>query len=128
MKRVNVAVGIIVNKQQQILLAKRPAHLHQGNKWEFPGGKLESDETVSEALTRELKEEVDLIVNSTEPFMEISHDYTDKRVLLQIHLVKNFTGIAKGVEGQLIKWVSKTELKQFEFPEANLPIVQKLLS
>ncbi|WP_144212238.1 8-oxo-dGTP diphosphatase MutT [Shewanella donghaensis] len=128
MKRVNVAVGVIINKQQQILLAMRHAHLHQGNKWEFPGGKVENDETVSEALIRELKEEVGLNVNSTISFMDISHNYPDKQVFLQIHLVTDFSGLAIGLEGQQIRWVDKADLCQYEFPAANLPILEKLLN
>jgi 8-oxo-dGTP diphosphatase len=126
MKRVHVAVGIIVNSQQQILLAKRHGHLHQGGKWEFPGGKVEADETVTQALIRELKEEVDLSVATSSAFMTISHDYPDKQVLLDIHLVQNFSGEAIGVEGQQIAWVNIDQLKDYEFPEANLPILEKI--
>lgn len=74
-KRIHVAVGIILNANGQILLAKRPEHLHQGGKWEFPGGKVELNETVTQALIRELKEEVALNVHSSEPFMALSYDY-----------------------------------------------------
>ncbi|ABE56671.1 mutator mutT protein [Shewanella denitrificans OS217] len=126
MKRVHVAVGIIVNSQQQILLAKRHGHLHQGGKWEFPGGKVEADETVTQALIRELKEEVNLSVVSSSVFMSISHDYPDKQVLLDIHLVQDFSGEAIGVEGQQIVWVNQAQLKDYEFPEANLPILEKI--
>ena len=126
MKRVHVAVGIIVNSQQQILLAKRHGHLHQGGKWEFPGGKVEADETVTQALIRELKEEVNLSVVSSSAFMSISHDYPDKQVLLDIHLVQDFSGEAIGVEGQQIVWVNQAQLKDYEFPEANLPILEKI--
>jgi 8-oxo-dGTP diphosphatase len=126
MKRVHVAVGIIVNSQQQILLAKRHGHLHQGGKWEFPGGKVEADETITQALVRELKEEVDLSVATSSAFMSISHDYPDKQVLLDIHLVQDFSGEAIGVEGQQIAWVNQAQLKDYEFPEANLPILEKI--
>lgn len=125
-KRVHVAVGIIINPVGEILLAKRHDHLHQGGKWEFPGGKVESDETVTQALIRELKEEVGLLVSTSSPFMTISHDYPDKQVLLDIHLVKDFSGEAIGAEGQQIVWVSQTQLKDYEFPEANLPILEKI--
>lgn len=127
MKRIHVAVGVIINDHNQILLAKRHGHLHQGGKWEFPGGKVESMETTSQALIRELKEEVDLDVISSEPLMQLSHDYPDKQVLLDIHIVKNFTGEAKGVEGQPIEWVAIEALTNYDFPEANKPIVQALL-
>ncbi len=127
-KRIHVAVGIILNSAGQVLLAKRPDHLHQGGKWEFPGGKVEAGETVTEALVRELKEEVALTVEATEPFMVLSFDYPDKQVLLDIHSVRQFSGEAEGLEGQLVAWVNKTELSQYEFPEANKPILAALLA
>ncbi|MCL1038280.1 8-oxo-dGTP diphosphatase MutT [Shewanella submarina] len=127
-KRVHVAVGVIIDDQQRVLLAKRPGHLHQGGKWEFPGGKVEPGETVTQALSRELKEEVALNVETTSPFMELSFDYPDKQVFLDIHTVTSFTGEAKGLEGQQVEWVPKDNLKQYEFPEANKVILDKLLS
>ena len=127
-KRVHVAVGVIINQQKQILLAKRHEHLHQGGKWEFPGGKVEQNETVTQALIRELKEEVSLNVNSSFAFMDISHDYPDKHVLLDIHLVTDFDGLAIGAEGQQIAWVDIQSLADYDFPEANKPILDKLLN
>ncbi|MBR9729132.1 8-oxo-dGTP diphosphatase MutT [Shewanella intestini] len=126
-KRVHVAVGVIINTHQQILLALRHGHLHQGGKWEFPGGKVEAGETVTQALTRELAEEVNLTVDDSSPFMNISHDYPDKQVRLDIHLVTQFSGNATGLEGQQIKWVDINQLNQYEFPEANKPILAKVL-
>ncbi|MGL4579796.1 MAG: 8-oxo-dGTP diphosphatase MutT [Shewanella xiamenensis] len=127
-KRIHVAVGIILNTDGQILLAKRPEHLHQGGKWEFPGGKVEQNETVTQALIRELKEEVALNVHSSELFMALSYDYPDKQVLLDIHTVSDFTGEAQGLEGQQIVWVDKHELTHYDFPDANKPILAKLLA
>ncbi|MCH7422091.1 8-oxo-dGTP diphosphatase MutT [Shewanella sp. MM_2022_3] len=127
-KRIHVAVGIILNTDGQILLAKRPEHLHQGGKWEFPGGKVEQNETVTQALIRELKEEVALNVHSSEPFMALSYDYPDKQVLLDIHTVSDFTGEAQGLEGQQIVWVDKHELTHYDFPDANKLILAKLLA
>ncbi|MEC4728387.1 8-oxo-dGTP diphosphatase MutT [Shewanella sp. D64] len=127
-KRVHVAVGVIINYNQEVLLAKRPQHLHQGGKWEFPGGKVEQGETVTEALIRELKEEVNLDVSATTPLMQISHDYSDKQVLLDIHLVSHFDGEAKGLEDQEICWVAKENLVNYDFPEANKPIIDRILA
>ncbi|MCL1146887.1 8-oxo-dGTP diphosphatase MutT [Shewanella marinintestina] len=127
-KIIHVAVGVIQDPHKRILLAKRPQELHQGGKWEFPGGKVEKLESTSEALIRELKEEVDLDVVDTEPLMEIHHDYGDKKVFLDIHWVTNFSGEAKGLEGQEICWVAKDQLTQYEFPEANKAILEKILS
>lgn len=128
MKRVHVAVGVILNDDNQVLLAKRLSHLHQGGKWEFPGGKVESGETTSQALIRELKEEVNLTVLETSPLMTISHDYPDKEVLLDIHTVNSFSGDAEGLEGQEVLWAELNNLKQFDFPAANTPIINRLLS
>ncbi|WP_445775620.1 8-oxo-dGTP diphosphatase MutT [Shewanella sp.] len=126
-KRVHVAVGVIVNQHKQVLLAKRHDHLHQGGKWEFPGGKVEANESVTDALIRELKEEVNLQVNSTTEFMDICHDYPDKHVRLDIHLITDFNGNASGMEGQQVKWVKVQSLNEYEFPEANKPILEKLI-
>lgn len=128
MLRIHVAVGVIFNEHNQVLLAKRPDNLHQGGKWEFPGGKVENSETTSQALIRELKEEVNLNVISTTPLMTISHDYPDKQVLLDIHTVKDFSGTPEGLEGQPITWSDIETLKDYDFPEANTPIIEKLLS
>lgn len=126
-KHLHVAVGVIKDSQERILLAKRPSHLHQGGKWEFPGGKVEINETTSEALIRELKEEVNLDVTATTAMMEIRHDYGDKQVFLDIHWVNDFQGKAIGLEGQEIQWVKKNNLVNFEFPEANKAILNKIL-
>ena len=127
-KRVHVAVGIIVNNMQDVLVSKRLEHLHQGGKWEFPGGKVEQGETVTNALKREIKEEVNLDIASSIPLMKISHDYPDKQVLLDIHLVSHFYGEAKGLEKQEIRWIPKQELINYDLPEANKPILDKILA
>ena len=128
MKKVNVAVAVIVNPQQQILLALRHQHLHQGGKWEFPGGKIETDETVQQAIIREIYEEVSLNIQSTVPMMMLEHDYGDKLVCLHVHWVKEFSGNATGAEGQEIKWVNVSELSGFEFPAANKPILEEVIN
>lgn len=128
MKRVHVAVGVVMNTTNQVLLAKRPDHLHQGGKWEFPGGKVENNETTSQALIRELQEEVNITVSDTTPLMTIAHDYPDKQVLLDIHIVNSFSGEPRGLEGQPIEWADLGKLQHYDFPAANAPIIDKLLT
>ncbi|MBO1271657.1 8-oxo-dGTP diphosphatase MutT [Shewanella sp. 4t3-1-2LB] len=125
-KRVHVAVGVII-RDQQILLAKRHGHLHQGGKWEFPGGKVEAGEDTATALNRELQEEVGLTVTQCAPFMQLSYDYPDKQVFLDIMTVTEFSGEAAGIEGQQIAWVDIAALPQYQFPDANMPILTKIL-
>jgi len=127
-KEIHVAVGIVINQGKRILIAKRPENSHQGGLWEFPGGKVEDNETAFDALVREFREEVDLSISKASPFIKIKHDYSDKSVVLDVWQCEEFTGEAKGVEGQEVKWVAKTDLSNFSFPDANQAIIKKLLS
>src|SRR5690554_4687320 len=127
-KCLQVAVAIIVNEDAEVLIARRQAHQHQGNLWEFPGGKCEADETSLQALQREVLEEVDLHVDQAEPLMKISHDYAERLVVLDVWRVTAFRGNAIGREGQLLEWCALAELKNRAFPEANLQIIERLQS
>lgn len=120
---IHVAVGIIINKNNQVLIAKRASHQHQGDKWEFPGGKVEDNESSQEALQRELKEELGVIIQSPQYLFEIKHKYEDKEVVLDIYEVRKWLGEAVGREGQPLRWVKKSELEQYEFPAANAEIL-----
>ncbi|CAI8941552.1 Nudix family hydrolase [Methylocaldum szegediense] len=119
----HVAAGVIRNDRGEILIAKRPAHVHQGDLWEFPGGKLEPGETAREALSREIYEELNLKVIDTSPLIRIRHTYPERRVLLDVWRVDRFDGTPVGMQGQPIRWVSPDDLPRFVFPAANRPIV-----
>jgi 8-oxo-dGTP diphosphatase len=124
-KTVHVAVGVI-KRENEYFLTKRLDDAHQGGKWEFPGGKVEVDETVHQALFRELKEEVAIDVLTCIELMQISHDYGDKKVLLDVFVVDNFTGDAKAQEGQHEGWFTLAEFSTLNFPAANQAIIDKL--
>ena len=124
-KIVHVAVGVI-KQQDKFFLTKRLADTHQGGKWEFPGGKVEDNETIHQALHRELKEEVAINALTCTPLMQISHDYGDKKVLLDVFIVDNFTGTAKALEGQQSGWFTLAEFSRLNFPAANQAIIEKL--
>lgn len=128
---VHVAVGVIISTSEeniQIFLTKRLQNAHQGGKWEFPGGKVESNETVAQALSRELIEEVDIKVLSCLPLMTIEHDYGDKKVCLDVFVVDNYEGEPCAQEGQQEGWFTLNALKELDFPEANQAIIAKLSS
>lgn len=124
-KHVQVAVGVIT-QNEQFFVCRRLAHQHQGNKWEFPGGKIDGEETASQALNRELLEEIGIQTLDSEALTTIDFSYPDKKVSLHVFLVSNFTGQAYGAEGQEAKWVSYDELITLEFPDANIAIIQAL--
>lgn len=121
-----VIVGIIINSQQEILIAKRPSDKYKGGLWEFPGGKVEKGETLLQALRRELKEEIGIDVLAATSWLIIQHDYGDRFVILNIWLINDFLGEPHGKEGQQISWVSKNALSQFEFPEGNKKILEEI--
>ena len=119
-----VAVGVIIDDQQRILITRRPLHASHGGMWEFPGGKLEGDETPIEALIREIKEEVDLDVQNCSFLGEVNHSYLHRSVALLVYCVRVFQGEAVAKEMQMdLRWVKTNELQNFEFPEANQQIV-----
>ena len=123
MKRVHVAAAVIRDDSGKILIARRADSQHQGGLWEFPGGKVEADETVESALARELKEELGIVVGAARPLIKVRHDYPDKQVLLDVWEVSAFTGEPHGAEGQPLAWVTAKDLPNYEFPAANQPIV-----
>jgi 8-oxo-dGTP diphosphatase len=125
---IHVAVGLLL-RSDQVLIALRPKQSHQGGLWEFPGGKIESGETHMQALARELKEEVDVQIDqqACELFKAVHHDYSDKQVSLYFYLVKDFSGTAKGLEGQPVMWVNAQTLPQMAIPDANQAIADALL-
>ncbi len=123
---VHVAVGVIKNQDNEVLISKRADHVHQGGLWEFPGGKIEAGEKVTDALIRELKEELGITCEKIQPLSEIEFDYGDKKVCLHTRIVNEFTGSASGCEGQKIQWVNLKLLDDYTFPEANITILRQI--
>lgn len=119
----HVAVGVIRNPRDEILIARRHARQHQGDKWEFPGGKVEAGESVSMALARELEEELGIKVSHDSPLCQIHHHYPDRHVFLDVREVTGFTGTPEGLEGQPLKWQSPENMDPAIFPAANQKIV-----
>ena len=118
-----VAVGVVKNTAGQVLIALRDKSLDQGGLWEFPGGKVEAAESVEEALRRELKEELGITVQTATPLITVNHHYPHLAVRLCVFMVEGFDGIAKGRQGQPLRWVDPDALAQYAFPAANLPIM-----
>ena len=91
--------------------------------WEFPGGKVQAGESPLHALTRELSEELGIVVRRAEPFLRQSHRYPDLRVHLDVWWVLGFEGEARPLESQALRWVAAAELDRLPLLPADAPIV-----
>lgn len=119
--RLPVAVGLIL-QQDKVLLAQKSSLYY-----EFPGGKVEQNEEVGAALIRELQEEIGIVVLSYQPFMEIKHNYVDKKVHLFVHKILQYQGVPLGLENQTLHWVKISHLLQYKLLEANYSIAHALI-
>lgn len=126
---IQVVVGVLVNSFNEVLMTRRAASLHQGGLWEFPGGKIESDESIETALKRELYEEIGIEVQQSAPLMTLKHEYSDKTVCLHIYRVLDFLGTPVIRENQLdLKWIalSSWTADTYPVPVPNLAIMKML--
>lgn len=119
----HIAVGVIANDSNEVLVARRPYDLHQGGLWEFPGGKVEAGENVREALARELYEELNMSVTHARPLIRIHYKYPEYPVLLDVWRIEDWEGELFGREGQPIEWVPAESLDERDFPAANQAII-----
>lgn len=103
---IEVAAGLIMQPDGSLLLAQRPADKPWPGWWELPGGKLEPGETALQALTRELKEELDIDVTTATPWVTYTHEYPKNIVRLAFCRVTAWQGEPRGVEGQELAWVN----------------------
>ena len=124
--RIHVAIGVHIHARGCVLLPRRLKGTHLAGYWEFPGGKVEEGESVYTALARELEEELGTRIGDTSPLLTVTHDYGEKRVLLDVHRVKEWEGEPYGAEGQPLAWVAAYSLDDFQVPEANAEIMTKV--
>ena len=123
---INVVAGIIRNKDNKILIAQRNMKKTQGGLWEFPGGKIENNETMEEAIVREIKEELDMDIAFESYFDEKKYIYPEKEINL-IALNCKFIGEKYNVlEHEKVEWITVEELDNFEFAPADIYFVNKL--
>lgn len=128
MKRIHIVAGIIFNQDKsQIFITKRPDNLHKGGFWEFPGGKVEEGESVEQAMTRELEEEIGIEVTEQHLFEHLEYDYPEKSLKFDFIVISNFNNEPYGKEGQDGHWVDIPKLANYQFPEANEPILERVI-
>lgn len=123
-KRIGVAV--ICNDGGEILIDRRRAEGLMGGLWEFPGGKIEAEETVAACIRREILEEIGIDIEVSQHLITIEHTYTHFRVTLIAHYCRYLRGKPQPIECEEIRWVTLQEIGQFTFPEANARIIAAL--
>jgi len=128
MKHFRVAAGILRDAAGRILIAKRLCDRSFDGLWEFPGGKIAAGETPSDALRRELAEELGIEVTASQPYMDLHHEYDDRTVDLEFFLVTAWQGEPTGLEGQGVRWVNASELDPDELLPADAPVLEALNS
>ncbi len=123
-----VAAAALVDVDNRVLIAERPAGKSMAGLWEFPGGKVADGETPEAALRRELAEELSIDVCETclAPFTFASHSYPEFHLLMPLYLCRNWHGDIIPREGQRIKWVRASRLKEYPMPPADLPLIPML--
>ncbi|MFT3988006.1 (deoxy)nucleoside triphosphate pyrophosphohydrolase [Aestuariivirga sp.] len=129
MRIVLVAAVALVDKDGRVLLSKRPEGKQLGGLWEFPGGKVEQGERPEAALIRELKEElaIDVAESCLAPLTFASHPYEDFHLLMPLYICRRWKGLARGAEGQELKWVYPKQLRDYPMPPADVPLIPHLL-
>lgn len=122
---IEVAAAVI-RDGDRVLLSHRAAYKHQGDRWEFPGGKCEPGESVEQSLARELDEELGLAIHACRPFMTLEYVYPERCVHLFFREVTDWVGEPRGREGQPVDWVPVARLADYPLPEANQPLIAAL--
>ena len=123
-----VAAVALVDRDNRVLIAKRPVGKQMAGLWEFPGGKVHDGETPERALVRELKEELAIEVCETclAPFSFASHAYDTFHLLMPLFLCRTWEGALHPREGQEVKWVRASRLSGYPMPPADLPLIPML--
>ncbi|MDD5455444.1 MAG: 8-oxo-dGTP diphosphatase MutT [Candidatus Margulisbacteria bacterium] len=128
MKPLIKVTAAIILKNNKVLIAQRKQDDPFKLKWEFPGGKIEKDETPEKCLNRELTEELGISAEIGELFLRVFHSYPDFDIELLAYQVNKFSNKPKNNTHQKLSWVAVGNLPAFDFLEADIPVIKKLQS
>jgi 8-oxo-dGTP diphosphatase len=123
-----VSAAALVDPDGRVLLAKRPEGKSLAGLWEFPGGKVEADETPEDCLIRELAEElgIDVACSCLSPLSFASHAYEKFHLLMPLFICRKWNGIPKPLEGQTLAWVRPQKFHDYPMPPADEPLIGAL--
>jgi len=123
-----VSAVALVDADGRVLLAQRQAGKSMAGLWEFPGGKVNPEETPETALIRELAEElgIDVAASCLAPLTFASYSYPDFHLLMPLYVCRKWSGIPVAREGQRLSWVRPTQLGDYPMPPADKPLIAML--
>lgn len=119
---IDVAVGILMRPNGDVLLGQRPEGKPYAGYWEFPGGKVEAGESVFDALRREFLEELGIEVISAQQWCGVQYVYPHAHVRLHFYISKHWRGEPKSLEGQAFAWQGSVEVEPL-LP-ATIPLIE----
>jgi mutator mutT protein len=124
-KLVLVSAVALIDIEGRVLLAQRPEGKSMAGLWEFPGGKVEPEETPEAALVRELHEELGIETwnSCLSPLTFASHSYDDFHLMMPLFACRKWNGIPQPREGQVLKWAKASELRDYPMPPADIPLI-----
>ncbi|MDE7167351.1 MAG: (deoxy)nucleoside triphosphate pyrophosphohydrolase [Clostridia bacterium] len=125
-KSVVEVVAALIWDEDKFLICQRPADKARGLLWEFVGGKVEKGETKEQALIRECQEELEIIVQPHDIFMEVTHEYPDITVRLTLFICTILCGHPQLLEHNDLKWITLSEIPNYDFCPADVEILKNI--
>lgn len=119
-------VAALIWDGDRFLACQRPPHKARGMKWEFVGGKVEAGETKEDALVRECREELNVLIEVGDIFMTVRHIYPDITIDLTLYNAKIMKGEPEKLEHNDIRWITVSEIDDYEFCPADEEILERL--
>ncbi|MGI0490989.1 A/G-specific adenine glycosylase [Alkalinema pantanalense CENA528] len=121
-----IGVAVIWDDQGNILIDRRKQEGLLGGLWEFPGGKVEPNETIQDCIQREIREELGIEIAVGEKLITVDHAYTHFKVTLHVHHCRHVAGEPQTIECDEVNWVTLETIDQYPFPKANVQIIEAL--